>query len=195
MSAEEDQAPAGGVIADTDEAATAAERRRLNHLVYMTSGCGKNKEKDRVISTFWDVVWPKLEKHGWKKTKGKGEDDGLTFFFPKGVEESKGTRGRDYYDRIKDVLDRLREKRTASEGGMIEDFDAECYRREEIENRSSRKRKSQSGENGKSSSKEAKNDTWKQGRKFTKKSSRVGAAYQPSSIPEVGEKSIVTEDP
>lgn len=196
----------GGVVGDGGGGAstgksgttttTAAERRRLNHLAYVTSGCGKDKEKDRVISTFWDVVWPKLDKHGWKKTDGQGEESGLTFFIPKGVEEGQGTRGRDYYDRIKDVLDRLREKRTVTEGGLIEDFDAECYRREEAANRSSRKRKKPpSGDDAKSNAKAATiTDTWKQGRKFTKKSSRVGASYQPSSIPTVGEKTTDSGD-
>ena len=55
-------APDGGTFEIED-------RRRLKHMAYVTSGCGKNKEKDRVVSTFWDVAWPRLEKLGWKKVR------------------------------------------------------------------------------------------------------------------------------
>lgn len=136
------------------------------------------------------------------------------FFYPKGSKEGEGTKGRDFYDRIKDVLDRLREKRTFSEGSVIEKFDAEVYRREEEETKSSRKRKaseSAGGGSGSSSTtpsakksaseksnggrKSAKLDSWKEGRKFVKKTSRVGADYQPSSLPNVGDKPEVEGEP
>ena len=178
------------------------DRRRLKHMAYVTSGCGKNKDKERVVATFWDVVWPRLEKMGWKKVDGTGNNVGCMFFYPKGVAEGTGTKGRDYYDRIKDVLDRLRDKRNLSEGAAIEDFDAEVYRREEEDNKASRKRKSSStgadsseGSATTGGKKSAKLDSWKEGRKFAKKTSRVGANYQPSSIPEIGEKPAVEEEP
>ena len=185
------------------EATTAAEgsfdiedRRRLKHMAYVTSGCSKNKEKDRIIGTFWEETWPRLVKLGWKKVEGEGSNAGTMNFFPKGVTEEGTTKGRDYYDRIKDVLDRLREKRTTSEGSVIEDFDAEVYRREEEENKASRTRKGGSSDGETSGSKKsAKLDSWKEGRKFTKKTSRVGPNYQPESIPDVGEKSAVEEEP
>lgn len=47
------------------------DRRRLKQMAYVTSGCGKNKEKDRVVSTFWEVAWPRLVKLGWKKVRRK----------------------------------------------------------------------------------------------------------------------------
>jgi hypothetical protein len=112
-------------------------------------------------------------------------------FFPSGVSESTGEKGRDYYDRIKDVLDRLREKRTLSEGTIIEEFDAEVYHREQDEIKSSRKRKSEgaSTTGGSASAvKSPKLEPWKEGRKFVKKSSRVGPEYQVSKLPDVGEK-------
>lgn len=131
-------------------------------------------------------------------------------FYPKGAKVGDGSKGRDHYDRIKDVLDRLREKRTNTEGGIIEDFDAEVYRRQEEETKSSRKRKSigASAESGGSSStskksssnsaaggrKSAKLDSWKEGRKFVKKTSRVGADYQPDSLPNVGDKAEVEDE-
>ena len=175
------------------------DRRRLKHMAYVTSGCGKNKDKERVVATFWNVVWPRLEKMGWKKVDGTGNNVGCVFFYPKGVAEGTGTKGRDYYDRLKDVLDRLRDKRNLSEGAVIEDFDAEVYRREEEENKASRKRKSSGaadGENGTGTGKKTAKlvDSWKEGRKFTKKTSRVGPNYQPSSIPEIGEKPTVEEE-
>lgn len=43
------------------------DRRRLKHMAYVTSGCGKNKEKDRIVGVFWELTWPALEKQGWKK--------------------------------------------------------------------------------------------------------------------------------
>ena len=130
------------------------------------------------------------------QVEGEGNNAGSVNFFPKGIFEEGTTKGRDYYDRIKDVLDRLREKRTVSEGSVIEDFDAEIYRREEEENKASRKRKGGSSDGeGNGSRKSAKLDSWKEGRKFTKKTSRVGPNYQPESIPEVGEKSAVEEEP
>lgn len=126
---------------------------------------------------------------------GEGNNAGTVSFFPKGVTEEGTIKGRDYYDRIKDVLDRLREKRTTSEGSAIEDFDAEVYRREEEENKSFRKRKSSSADgDANGSKKSAKLDSWKEGRKFTKKTSRVGPNYQPESIPEVGEEPAVVEE-
>lgn len=45
------------------------DRRRLKHMAYVTSGCGKNKEKDRIVNVFWEETWPKLEKQGWKKVR------------------------------------------------------------------------------------------------------------------------------
>ena len=206
---EESQESDDAAATDKDGDATfeIEDRRRLKHMAYVTSGCGKNKDKERVVATFWDVVWPRLEKMGWKKVDGTGNSTGCMFFYPKGVEEGTGTKGRDYYDRIKDVLDRLRDKRNLSEGAVIEYFDAEVYRREEEETKASRKRKSSSaassatdGEGGgtvggAAAKKSAKMDSWKEGRKFTKKTSRVGPNYQPSSIPEVGEKPAVEEEP
>lgn len=186
----EPQAPSSAGEPTASTAFDIEERRRLKNESYVTSGCGKNKEKDRVVGTFWDVVWPALAKQGWKKVDGQGSDKGLTYFYPKGVEA--GVKGRDYYDRIKDVLDRLREKRTDAEGAVIEDFDAECYSREREETKSSRKRKA--NDTAASPKKTAKADSWKEGRKFTKKTSRVGPNYQPSSIPKVGEKPAVEEE-
>jgi hypothetical protein len=46
------------------------ERRRLKHIAYVTSGCGKNKEKDRAVAVFWEETWPRLVKLGWKKVSG-----------------------------------------------------------------------------------------------------------------------------
>lgn len=126
---------------------------------------------------------------------GEGSNAGSVSFFPKGVTVESGAKGRDYYDRIKDVLDRLRDKRTLSEGAVIEDFDAEVYRREEEENKASRKRRASENEASGGAKKMAKLDSWKEGRKFSKKSSRVGSNYQPSTIPEVGEKPAVEEEP
>lgn len=45
------------------------DRRRLKHMAYVTSGCGKNKEKDRIVNVFWEETWPALEKQGWKKVR------------------------------------------------------------------------------------------------------------------------------
>lgn len=180
-----------------DTAFEIEDRRRLKHMAYVTSGCGKNKDKERVVATFWGIVWPRLEKMGWKKVDGTGNNVGCIFFYPKGVDEGTGTKGRDYYDRLKDVLDRLRDKRNLSEGAVIEDFDAEMYRREEEETKASRKRKSVTdGENGTGNGKKSAKlaDSWKEGRKFTKKTSRVGPNYQPSSIPEIGEKPTVEDE-
>ena len=76
-------------------------RRKLKHEAYVTSGCGKNKEKIRTVETFWNTVWPALEtKLGWTKVKGVAEEVGMIYFRP-----ASGDRE---FTRIRDVLDLLK---------------------------------------------------------------------------------------
>ena len=42
-------------------------RRKLKLEAHVTSGCGKHKVKLKIIDTFWEKVWPELEKLGWTK--------------------------------------------------------------------------------------------------------------------------------
>lgn len=134
---------------------------------------------------------------------GEGQNAGSMSFYPHDKTPGEGTKGQDYYDRIKDVLERLREKRSDNEANIIDDFDAEVHRREQEEKkRTPRKRKSSSMADGgtlaapvsSEDRKSAKHDSWKEGRKFAKKTSRVGANYQPSSIPNVGDVSAAGEE-
>jgi len=52
---------------------------------------------------FWNVVWPRLEKIGWKLENGNREND--KYFLPAGVERGKGNRVRvHYFDSRSQVL-------------------------------------------------------------------------------------------
>jgi hypothetical protein len=54
-------------------------------------------------------------------------------FIPFGVSQETGTKGTDYYDKIKDVLDRIQERRNDTEGKIADTYDAEIVRKQEIE--------------------------------------------------------------
>ena len=43
------------------------EQRKSKLETYLTSGCGYGRKKQRLVETFWSVVWSGLEKAGWRK--------------------------------------------------------------------------------------------------------------------------------
>jgi hypothetical protein len=54
-------------------------------------------------------------------------------FIPHGVSQETGTKGTDYYDKIKDVLDRIQEQRNDEEAKIAIAYDAEMVRKQELE--------------------------------------------------------------
>lgn len=136
-------------------------------------------------------------------------------FIPYGVSQETGTKGTDYYDKIKDVLDRIQERRNDEEAKIADTYDAEIVRRQEQEEarkksvaasagqqqqQQKRKRKFRAFAATKvavvtprSNNKEANkllhplDLRWKNsGRIFPRRQSQIGPDYQVSTLPEAG---------
>ena len=102
-----------------------------------------------------------------------------------------GQAGVDYYDRIKDVLDRLKERRTEEESKISDTFRREMSR--PIKPPSSppaptrRRRRNSNAPAKLSPDKPTLDVQWKDGGKdYPKRSSNIGQKYQVSEIPKAG---------
>jgi hypothetical protein len=54
-------------------------------------------------------------------------------FIPYGESQETGKKGTDYYDKIKDVLDRIQERRNDEEAKIADAYDAEIVRKQEVD--------------------------------------------------------------
>ncbi|GAX28558.1 bromodomain adjacent to zinc finger domain protein 1A [Fistulifera solaris] len=161
----------------------------------MNSGFAKHIEKEKVIEVFHTVAWPALFSAGWTKQLFNDE----LIFVPKDIDPGTGVKGVDYYSRIKDVVDRLNERRNDLESSV-----ADLLRRGV--NKLSKKpvlsprlpaRRLRSKEGVKSETSSVADDdgidlSWKRGgRHYPTKSSSVGAEFQVNSLPKAG---VYTEE-
>lgn len=115
-------------------------------------------------------------------------------FIPKGVDPEMGVKGVDYYCRIKDVVDRLNERRNDAESSIADSL------RRGISKPSNKPaliphlpaRRLRSRDSGHQSGPQDHNeneidDSWKNGgRHYPNKSSCVGPKHQVSCLPEAG---------
>lgn len=103
---------------------------------------------------------------------------GSTYFVPKGVDWKRGRKGRDFYDRIKAVVDRVLERRNPAETKIADSYDARVVVTEETDRDARPKR------NNPSRSSNRIDLSWKEGgRNFPKLVSRVGVEYQATDLP------------
>jgi hypothetical protein len=53
-------------------------QRRARLEAQLTAGCGYGRKKQKLVDNFWVIIWPGLEKIGWRKvghtekTKNRG---------------------------------------------------------------------------------------------------------------------------
>ena len=124
--------------------------------------------------------------------EGTGTHEGAIYFIPKGVDMESGKKGRDYYNRIRDVIDRILEKRNEDEKRvaaayleemMVLDDEEEDY---EVVPRSTRRRNLP--RRMPSERRAGRVDlSWKEGGStFPKACSRVGSEYQAVNLPPAG---------
>jgi hypothetical protein len=106
---------------------------------------------------------------------------GSTFFVPKGVDIKLARKSRDYYDRIKTVIDRILERRNEAESKIADSYVSKVVE-DEVERDSQRPKR-----NAPSRSSTRIDLSWKEGgRNFPKLTSRVGAEYQATDLPPAG---------
>ena len=69
----EQQPPSPTIVVDKnlDKSTTVGDSKDLQKKTksesYLTSGCGYGKSKKKLVGAFWAIVWPGLEKAGWRK--------------------------------------------------------------------------------------------------------------------------------
>jgi len=207
---------------DTDsesEAASNAERKRKREAL-ATAGLGYSRAKKRILHAFETRLWPILTEGGWAKVNGSDADGNAdaTYYVPPGVElPRKYARKKQYTERIKDVIDRVLERRNslesrAADAYMDEVGDLVNKTRRQTAPRAASRRRGKTLENEVSNSgvgsgvgdgvgEEMDEDdhhvtlSWKFNDRchFPKISSRVGEKYQVSHFPLAGSKSSSTE--
>ena len=73
MAAEEPKAATSLEQSDDEEAENdliREEERKAKSEAYLTSGCGYGNKKQKLVNTFWSLVWPQLVANlGWKKVR------------------------------------------------------------------------------------------------------------------------------
>mmetsp|Transcript_22908 Transcript_22908/g.46599 ORF Transcript_22908/g.46599 Transcript_22908/m.46599 type:complete len:464 (+) Transcript_22908:127-1518(+) len=167
-------------------------QRAGNKEAILTSGLGYGKKKRHSLAAFWSIVWPGLEKNGWKRIIGEGNNEGSMLFMPPGIDSKRSGKRKniDYYDKIISLIGRLEERRNAEEGSLLDLFRKEV-RLVVGDNPESRSKEGPSRPRLKGfrqSQKVLEVDTsWKDGRSlYPKRSSCVGAEYQVSFLPRAG---------
>ncbi|VEU33474.1 unnamed protein product [Pseudo-nitzschia multistriata] len=97
-----------------------------NKEAILTGGMGYGRKKRQALDAFWSILWPGLEKIGWKRIVGEGSDEGSMIFLPPGIiAMRRGKRNIEYFDRIKLVIEFLEERRSKAEGKILD-----LYRKE-----------------------------------------------------------------
>jgi hypothetical protein len=118
----------------------------------------------------------------------------MIFATRKDLDEKTGEEGKDYYTRIKDVIERINLRKTHGEASLADKYRRAISKPNYRTRLSPLRRKT-----GSLSTNSPKLDlSWKDGRKrFPKKSSMIGDGYQVSAIPSVGsyEKNVDQDDP
>jgi len=149
----------------------------------LTGGLGYGYSKKRILFAFWHEMWPVLEGSGWVKVCGTGKHQGSLFFVRPGVHKLSGAqKGKDYYDKIKHVIDNVLKRQNAVEHAAAEAYTKEMKELETID--PSQHILSVAGYPShrlaqQSSFRSLPDSHWKDNRKnYPKKSSRVGTAYQ-----------------
>lgn len=248
----------GGLIGRSGETASeiAAEiQRKAKQEAYLTSGCGYGRKKQKLVRDFWNVIWPGLEKVGWKKVCAQvknividvyggifayqniriyplsyhllvssaylstalaglvwfvtlllkvdvpNKEVGSTTFLTPSANGPFGKRGVTYYDKIKDLIDRVLEKRNDIEAKIADSFleisDIQAGQKDAASIPTRSRRESEADivapivpapPQERPSLNSAMIDlSWKDGGTvYPKSSSRIGEQYQVSNIPAAG---------
>eukprot|EP00429_Kryptoperidinium_foliaceum_P009923 CAMPEP_0176004792 /NCGR_PEP_ID=MMETSP0120_2-20121206/1875_1 /TAXON_ID=160619 /ORGANISM="Kryptoperidinium foliaceum, Strain CCMP 1326" /LENGTH=546 /DNA_ID=CAMNT_0017337483 /DNA_START=85 /DNA_END=1725 /DNA_ORIENTATION=- len=213
--AESKSEPQGSAVGSAKEAELEAAlklQKRARNEAFLTAGCGYTKKKSRLLSAFWGTMWKELERAGWKKIDGTGDKEGSMRFFPPVPKDKnfddvakEGRRGKDYYDRIVDVIGRVKRGRNNDEKRAFELFhkvyDTEEKRKPRLTALGKRRRKSPSSAASTGSGSEDEpivslrrkqppmtmDLSWKSGGTlYPKASSRVGDEFQATHIPATG---------
>lgn len=120
-------------------------------------------------------------------------------FFPPNVTEATGRRGKEYYDRIRDVIDRVLSKSNEEESKIAFNFLAEIGEDEKPDSLNSRPRRA-TARPGRPPSRPSLSGgivdlSWKDGgTTYPKRSSQVGDEYQATQIPAAGSSKGVEKD-
>ena len=193
------------------------EKKRKAREALATAGLGYSQAKKRILHAFETRLWPILVEGGWKKITGDDADGhaDATYYMPPGVElAGKYARKKQYTERIRDVIDRVLERRNSLENraadaymGEVGDLVNKTRRQSAPRAASSRPRRGNSrtleneesrggsGCVGSGGDEEMNGEddhhvalSWKfnDRRHFPKISSRVGEKYQVSHIPTAG---------
>eukprot|EP00536_Pseudo-nitzschia_multiseries_P006512 jgi/Psemu1/239446/estExt_Genewise1.C_1390071 len=163
---------------------------------------GYGWKKRQALDIFWSIVWPRLEKIGWKRIVGEGSDEGSMIFLPPGVETARwGKRNIEFFDKIKLVLSRLEERVTIQEGKILDLYRKEikAVGGETLPSRPKRGlARPRLGVSRQTTPIEEVDTSWKEGRLlYPKSSSKVGSDYQVTSLPRAGtfETEIAPDNP
>lgn len=167
------------------------------------------------MGTFWNQTWPKLEGAGWTRVSamqvlrqilrltpllqyyGLGSFAGaMRFFKPTGRKDYRATKGEDYFDRIRDVLDYAYTRKEGPEVAIAEQYEIsidgalEALEKSKMPCGKKRRRTTDAvprDRKKQSMSSDVIDLSWKVGgRNYPKKTSRVGENYQVEKIPEAG---------
>mmetsp|Transcript_12240 Transcript_12240/g.33955 ORF Transcript_12240/g.33955 Transcript_12240/m.33955 type:complete len:474 (+) Transcript_12240:133-1554(+) len=179
----------GGALAATtpepSEDFNMEARRRLKNEARLTSGLGKSKSKEFIVNIFWTKLWPRLEEAEWTKHEGTGPQQGSITFLPKTNLEERGDKiSGDRYERIRDVLDRLEQKRSPAEAAVATLYHSLQDEHHQANNSNSPDHR---GSHSRLNLKSPKMDlSWKDAKYFPRKQSRVGPEYQVAELPPAG---------
>lgn len=120
--------------------------------------------------------------------EGIGRQAGSVLFFPPNVSQSFGKKGQDYYDKIKDVIDRVLQRRNEVESKIADTFIAERGDpTKKVHSPAPRPRRSTQGSRRPPLPRRGLVDlSWKDGGStYPKRSSRLGLEYQATKLPSV----------
>jgi hypothetical protein len=181
---------------DENEPATPADRTNPSKSNSTEDLLNKGIRTNPVTTIFWKHAWPVLAENGWRKIVRPPSADrpaGSVLLAPSSdVDIEKGVEGVDYYSRIKDVIDRINERRNAAESTAADHYRRAIAKPMHVYSPNfspsfTRPRRSKKFDKEQMSENEEIDLSWKQGSKnFPRKISQVGENYQVPAIPEVG---------
>jgi hypothetical protein len=124
-----------------------------------------------------------------------GKQAGSIYFVPKDVVVATARKGQDYYDRIRDVLDRILSQRNAEEAVVAESFLSDVEVLQELQELEVIPRTSEKRPPATSGAKSPPLDvSWKyDGSVYQKKTSRIGENFNATRIPAAGTFSSTEE--
>jgi hypothetical protein len=149
-----------------------------------------------VTTIFWKHAWPVLAENGWHKIVRPPSADrptGSVLLAPSSdVDIEKGVEGVDYYSRVKDVIDRINERRNVAESTAADHYRRAIAKPMHVYSPNfspsfTRPRRSKNFDKSQTPQDEEIDLSWKQGSKnFPRKISQVGENYQVPAIPKAG---------